>query len=230
MMRLPSFLVLGATFVVAGCVPAIIRRPAPPVPATPTPHSALNTAGPWTLAVAPSQKVTIDTRAVVTIASDTITRVDTVQATLGASFVWASAARRRVDGLLADYRVSVGSAPPAAPAGLQANKPFSATRTATRAGLSFTLPAESSACTEPALSALQGMHDAWIPLPDTLRIGREWADTVHTLSCRDRIPLRGVVVRRFRVQRAEVESRDPGGRDDRPYEPRADFRRGRSIW
>ncbi|MFA6165581.1 MAG: hypothetical protein WC700_03125 [Gemmatimonadaceae bacterium] len=206
MMRLPSVLVFGATLVVAGCVPAIIRRPAPSVPATPTPHSALNTAGPWTFAVAPSQKVTIDTRAVVTIASDTITRVDTVQATLGASFVWASAAHRRVDGLLADYRVSVGSAPPAAPAGLQANKPFSATRTGASAPLSFTLPAESSACTEPSLSALQGMYDAWIPLPDTLVIGREWADTVHTLSCRDRIPLRGVVVRRFRVQRAEVEA------------------------
>ncbi|MHB0964496.1 MAG: hypothetical protein ACYC5V_14950 [Gemmatimonadaceae bacterium] len=205
-MRLPSFLVLGATLVVAGCVPAIIRRPAPSVPATPTPHSALNTAGPWTLAVAPSQKVTINTRAVVTITSDTITRVDTVQATLGASFVWASAAHRRVDGLLADYRVSVGGAPPAAPAGLKMNKPFSATRTGTSAGLSFTLPAESSACTEPALSALQGMYDAWIPLPDTLVIGREWADTVHTLSCRDRIPLRSVVARRFRVQRAEVEA------------------------
>jgi hypothetical protein len=29
---------------------------------------------------------------------------------------------------------------------------------------------------------------------------------VQTLSCRDRIPLRGVVVRVFRVQRAEVEA------------------------
>ena len=205
MSRLRSFLVLGATLVVAGCVPAIIRRPAAPAPVEPTPRRALNTAGPWAFAVAPSQKVTIDTRAVVTISSDTVTRVDTVQATLGASFVWASAARRRVDGLLADYRVSVGGAPPAAPAGLQLNKPFSATRTGASTGLLFTLPAENSACTDPALSALQGMYDAWIPLPDTLVIGREWADTVHTLSCRDRIPLRGVVVRRFRVLRAEVE-------------------------
>src|SRR5512133_1295685 len=206
MMRLPSFLVLGATLVMAGCVPAIIRRPAPPTPAVPTTHAALNTAGPWVFAVAPSQKVTIDTRAVVTITGDTLTRVDTVQATLGASFVWASVAHRRVDGLLADYRVSVGGAPPAAPVGLQVKKPSSATRTSAGVGLSFTLPAESSACTDPALSALQGMYDAWIPLPDTLVIGREWADTVHTLSCRDRIPLRGIVVRRFRVQRAEVEA------------------------
>lgn len=205
-MRLPSVLVLGATLVVAGCVPAIIRRPAPPTPAVPTPHRELNTAGPWTFAVAASQKVTVETRAVVTIVSDTGTRVDTVQATLGASFVWASAAHRRVDGLLADYRVSVGGAAPATPAGLQVKKPFSAVRTDATPALAFTLPAESSACTDPALSALQGMYDAWIPLPDTLVIGREWADTVHTLSCRDRIPLRGVVVRRFRVQRAEVES------------------------
>jgi hypothetical protein len=205
MMTLRSVLLLGATLVVAGCVPAIIKRPAPPVPAAPAPRSAFNTAGPWTFAAAPSQKVTIDTRAVVTIAGDTMTRVDTVESTLGASFVWTSAAHRRVDGLLADYRVSIGGAPPAAPAGLQVNKPFSAARTSTGAGLSFTLPAESSACTDPALSALQGMHEAWIPLPDTLVIGREWADTVLTLSCRDRIPLRGVVVRRFRVQRAEVE-------------------------
>jgi hypothetical protein len=204
-MRLPSFLVLGATFVVAGCVPSIIRRPAPPVPVTPAAPSPFNTVGPWSLVVAPSQKVTIDTRAVVTIASDTVTRVDTIHATLGASFVWTLPERRRVNGLLADYRVSIGGAAPMAPAGLQVNKPFSATRTPGGAGLSFTLPAESSACTDPTLSALQGLHDAWLPLPDTLVIGREWTDTVQTLSCRDRIPLRGVVVRRFRVQRAEVE-------------------------
>lgn len=204
-MSLRSVLVLGVTLAVAGCVPSIIRRSAPPAPTAPARPSAFNTAGPWVFAAAPSQKVTIDTRAVVTIVGDTLTRVDTVQATLGASFVWASPARRRVDGLLADYRVSVGGVPPAAPAGLQVNKPFSAARSAAGAGLSFTLPAESSACTDPALSALQGMHEAWIPLPDTLVIGRAWADTVHTLSCRDRIPLRGVVVRRFRVQGAEVE-------------------------
>lgn len=204
-MRLPSFLVLGATCVVAGCVPSIIRRPAPPTPAAPAPPSPFNTAGPWVLAAAPSQKVTIDTRAVVTIASDTVTRVDTLQAVLGASFVWASPARQRVNGLLADYRVSIGAAAPMAPAGLQVNRPFSAARALGAPGLSFTLPAESSACTDPTLSALQGLHDAWLPLPDTLAIGREWSDTVQTLSCRDRIPLRGVVVRRFRVQRAEVE-------------------------
>ena len=205
MVKRSSFVLFGLTLVVAACVPAIIRRPTPPVPAVPEPRSAVNTAGPWAFAVATSQKVTIDTRAVVTIASDTVTRVDTVQATLGASFVWATPAHRRVDGLLADYRVSVGGAPPAAPTGLQVNKPFSAARTAASVGLSFTLPAESSACTDPALSALQGIYDAWIPLPDTLVVGREWADTVHTLSCRDRIPLRGVVIRRFRVLRADLE-------------------------
>lgn len=204
-MRRPPFLLLGIAVALSACVPAIIRRPAPPAPPASAPHRAFNTTGPWALAVATSQKVTIDTRAVVTIASDTVTRVDTVQAALGASFVWASPARRRVDGLLTDYRVSVGGAPPAAPAGLQVKKPFSAARTGAAAGLSFTLPAESSACTDPTLSALQGMYDAWIPLPDTLVIGREWADTVQTLSCRDRIPLRAVVLRRFRVHRAEVE-------------------------
>jgi hypothetical protein len=210
MKRLPSALLLGVTLVVAGCVPAIIRRPASPTPAGPTAPRAFNTTGPWALSFAASQKVSIDTRAVVTIASDTVTRVDTVQATLGASFVWTPASapggRRRVDGLLIDYRVSVGGAPPSAPGGLQPNRPFSAVRSAAGGGLSFTLPAENLACTDPTLSALQGMHDAWIPLPDTLVIGREWSDTVHTLSCRDRIPLRAVVVRRFRVQRAEVDA------------------------
>lgn len=207
MLRLPSVLVLAAALVVAGCVPAIIRRsqPSPPPAATPA-KSAFNTAGPWAFAAAASQKVTVDTRAVVSIASDTVTRVDTVLASLGASFVWASPAHQRLDGLLADYRVSIAGAPPAAPAGLQANRPFTAVRTSTSGGLSFTLPAPSSACTDPTLSALQGLHDAWIPLPDTLAIGREWADTVRTLSCRDRIPLHAVVVRRFRVQRAEVEA------------------------
>jgi len=206
MTRRPFLLLLGLTLVVTGCVPAIIRRPTPPAPAISTPPRAFNTTGPWVLAVAASQRVTIDTRAVVAIASDTLTRIDTMQATLGASFVWASAAHQRLDGLLADYRVSVGGVPPTAPAGLQVNKPFSAARTGAGAGVSFTLPAESSACTDPALSALQGLYDAWIPLPDTLRIGQVWSDTVQTLSCRDRIPLRAVVVRQFRVQQAEVEN------------------------
>lgn len=201
-LRCAAFL-LGA--VLTACTSGPGRRVLPTI-ATPTAVGArLNTVGPWVLTAAPSQKVTIDTRAVVTIASDTVTRMDTVQATLAASFVWASAARRRVDGLLADYRVSVAGAPPAAPPGLQVNRPFSATRSAANTALLFTLPAENSACTDPTLSALQGLHDAWIPLPDTLVIGREWADTVQTLSCRDRIPLRAVVLRRFRVQRAEVE-------------------------
>src|SRR3989304_7912821 len=38
MMRRSSFLVLGATFVVGGGVPAIIKRPASPAPAGPAPR------------------------------------------------------------------------------------------------------------------------------------------------------------------------------------------------
>lgn len=206
MMRRLSSLVLGTTLVLSGCGSAIIGRRAPPAPKVPTSPDALNTAGPWVFGHAVSQKVTLDTRAVVTITSDTVTRVDTLRATLGASFVWDSPAHRRVDGLLADYRVSVAGAPPTSPAGLQVNRPFSAARSGAASGFVFTLPAEGSACTDPALSVLQGLHDAWLPLPDTLAIGREWTDTVQTLSCRDRILLRGVVIRRFRVQRAEVEN------------------------
>ena len=92
----------------------------------------------------------------------------------------------------------------AVPAGLSLPRPFSATDSG-GAGLGFRVPAEGSACTDPAFSVLQGLHEAWIPLPDTLVMGREWSDTVRTVSCRDRVPLRGVSVRRFRVVRGELQ-------------------------
>ncbi len=205
-MRRLFLLPLSFAAAVSACFPGATKRPtAPPSAAAPFP-AVPNFTGPWVLATSlASQQVTITTRAVVTIADDTSTRMDTLRATLGASFVWASRAHERVDGILVDYRIAVGGAAPDAPAGLQLPRPFSARSQPSSGSLAFTLPAENTACTDPTLSALQGMHDAWLLLPDTLVVGREWTDTVQTLSCRDRIPLRGTSVRRFRVRRAETQ-------------------------
>jgi hypothetical protein len=143
---------------------------------------------------------------VVVISGDPATRTDTLSATLDASYSWARLARRRVSGSLTDYRVAVGINGAATPAGLTLARSFVAEEPPAGGSVAFQLPAESSACTDPALSALQGLQDAWIPIPDTLSVGREWSDTVHTLSCRDRLPVRGVIVRQFRAQRAEIEN------------------------
>jgi len=197
--------VCAAVATLSACVSGASRRPGATTVASAATSSAPNTTGPWRVpAPSVSQKVFITTQAVVTITGD-VGHADTLQATLGASYVWAPGNRRKVDGLLSDYRVGAGSAPPAVPGGLQLSRPFSAEAPASGGALSFRLPAESSACTDPTLSALQGLHDAWIPLPDPLVLGREWSDTVHTLSCRDRIPLRGESVRRFQARRAEAD-------------------------
>lgn len=196
-----------ATGAACGVRPA--TRQAPRLPAPAATAGALSTTGPWLHAgLYATQGITIVTRAVVVIRGDPATRTDTLSATLGASYSWVRSARRRVSGSLTDYRVAAGAGAPAVPVGLTPNRAFAAEESSVTGALTFQLPAESSACTDPALSALQGLHDAWIPLPDTLRLGREWSDTVQTLSCRDRLSVRGTSVRQFRLQRAEIE----GGR------------------
>ena len=190
----------------SACVSAGGGRTTPrPLPTTTT-GVVLNTGGPWTLGVpARSEKVLITTEATVVIAGDTTVRTDTVHATLAASYTWTGSAPRKVDGQLTDYRVAVGAAVPAAPPGLQFARPFSATATPTASALVFTLPAEATACTDPALSSVQGLQDAWVAVPARLTVGQQWTDTVTTLSCRDRVPLHGISVRRFVVKRGEVE-------------------------
>lgn len=202
--RFALFLLL-ATLVACGPRPS--TRPAPRAGAAATTVAGPNTTGPWHLAAShATQGVTLATRAIVVISGDPATRTDTLSATLDASYVWAREGRRRVNGTLADYRVAAGSSVATVPAGLALTRPFTAEASPTDGVMMFLLPAEGSACTDPALSALQGLYDAWPAVPDTLAIGRQWSDTVRTLSCRDRLALRGVNVRRFRVARADVEN------------------------
>jgi len=202
-MRRHAISALAAVVWLSACVSS--RGPQPTVPAAtiPTRPTAPNTAGPWYASPPLLQRVTITTEAVVAFTGDGGARTDTLATTLGASFTWGSRAHRRVDGLLADYRLALGGAPATPLAGLTLPHAFNAERL--EGALAFRLPAEAAACTDPSHSVLQGMHDAWIPLPDTLIVGREWTDTVRTLSCRERVLLRGTSVRRFRVVRGEIE-------------------------
>jgi hypothetical protein len=198
-------LLFGLAVFAAACASGGSRRPLPANTTTKPAAAAPNTAGPWRAAPpAGFEKVAITTQSTVIITSDTLTRTDTLHATLGASYSWTSGAARKADGQLTDYRVAVGSAVPVTPPGLVLPRPFSASAAA-GAALHFTLPTESSVCAEPALSAAQGLHDAWVALPTQLAVGAEWTDTVTTLSCRDRVLLRGTSVRRFRVRRGEVD-------------------------
>lgn len=210
MASMPSyrFALLATAAALSACgVARPILRPAPKGPAAATTTGGLNMAGPWRLVTSYTpQGVTIATRAVVVITGDPATRTDTLGATLNASYAWGQVGRRRITGTLADYRVTVGSSAPAVPAGLTPARPFTAEASAADGIMAFQLPAEGSACTDPALSVLQGLFDAWIPLPETLTMGREWSDTARTLSCRDRLVVHGVTVRQFRVQRADVEN------------------------
>ena len=101
-----------------------------------------------------------------------------------------------------DYRLARGAESPAPLAGVTLPRAFTAEQSGP--ALALRVPGENVACTDPSQSVLQSMHDAWLPLPDTLIIGREWTDTVKTLTCRDGLTLHGSAVRHFRVVRGEI--------------------------
>ena len=199
-----------AVALLGACVPSSSRRPAVPAPETSPTTRVPNVAGPWVLRPpSASEEISIATMAVVAISGDGAARTDTLHATLSASFAWSPGGHHRVDGLLRGYSMQLGAGVASVPAGLRLLRPFTADTPLPGGSLTFRLPSETSACDDPALSVLQGLHDAWIRLPDTLFVTREWTDTAHTLSCRDHVLLHGTVVRRFRVLRAELEA---GGR------------------
>lgn len=201
------FLIVWVVAASAACVAPRVRQMPAPAPTTAVSPATPSLAGPWALGAFPaSHKVVLSTQATVTIAGEGTTRVDTVQSVLAATYAWASRAHLRLDGSLTDYRAGFGTQPLNVPAGLQLPRAFTAEAPGQMASFAFRLPPESAACTDPALSALQGLHEAWVRLPDTLRTGAEWSDTVRTLSCRDRVPLRGSVARRFRIVRGELEA------------------------
>ncbi len=176
-------------------------RPASPVAAPSGPP----TAGPWALRPSTaSQYVLVSTQAVVTITGDTTARVDTLRSTLDASYASLPGNPRRLDGHLTAFQVAVGAgaATPIAVLALPAR--FSADIGGATPG--FRLPTASNVCSDPSLSVMQGLYDAWVVLPDTIGLRTEWTDTVHTISCRDRIPMHGTSARQFRVARADVEN------------------------
>jgi hypothetical protein len=201
-----SRLALAALVVTGACVSTPTARP--PVRATPVavaPVAGANLSGPWGVPYVTSvQRVSIGTQAVIVISGDPATRTDTLGSTLEATYARSPGDHRRVDGSLLAYQLAPGSGAPMSVPGLSVPVRFSVD--ARQGTPEFRLPLESTACSEPALSVLQALHDAWMPLPDTIRPGMEWSDTVHTLSCRDRLPLRGTVVRRFKVAKGESDN------------------------
>jgi len=198
----PLFLVLLA----GACVSSPLARRTTPRPTTPTAApSGPSTAGPWAMrpGTAP-QNVLVSTQAVVTITGDPATRVDSLRSTLDASYAQLPGNARRLDGRLAAFQVASGAGALASVAGLAVPVRFSVEIGGAAAG--FHLPTASNVCTSPSLSVMQGLYDAWTLLPDTLGLRTEWTDTVQTISCRDRVPMKGTSVRHFRVARADVEN------------------------
>lgn len=198
---LPLFLLLLA----GACVSAPAARTAPrPATAAAAP-SGPSTAGPWVLrpSTAP-QNVLVGLQAVVTITGDPATRVDSLRSTLDASYAQLPGKVRRLDGRLTAFQVASGAGSPTSVAGLNLPARFSVEIGGTSAG--FRLPTAANVCADPSLSVMQGLYDAWTLLPDTLGLRTEWTDTVQTVSCRDRVPMKGTSTRHFRVVRADVEN------------------------
>jgi hypothetical protein len=183
----------------------LVRSTPRPVPAPASGPSGPSTAGPWLLRPnSAPQGVVVTTTAVVTIAGDPVTRIDTLRAVLDANYARLPGNPRRIDGRLMSFQVSSGAGSPAPVPGLTLPARFSAEVGGTTPG--FRLPAESKVCGDPSLSVMQGLYDAWTTLPDTIGGRTEWTDTVHTTSCRDRVPMKGTSTRRFKVTRADIEN------------------------
>ncbi len=197
----PLFLVLLA----GACVSTPAARTAPRPATAAAASSGPSTAGPWTLRpnTAP-QGVLVSMQAVVTITGDPATRVDSLRSTLDASYAQLPGNVRRLDGRLTAFQVASGTGAPTSVAGLALPTRFSVEIGGPAAG--FRLPTAANICADPSLSVLQGLYDAWTLLPDTLGLRTEWTDTVQTISCRDRVPMKGTSVRHFRVARADVEN------------------------
>lgn len=188
-----------AALFAAGCAPAAAPPAVRAVPVIePVEHDPMTP--PWSVRLTGAlQTQTIDVVAALVSRVDTLERLDSLQSEL--TVRWSSPSvsfPRRFIGSLQDYRVSLGADSLAAPLGLFLPIPFSAEQGDPSRQPVFMSP-DAGRCDGPSYSLLHGVRDVWLSLPESLHPGQEWSDSAEYVVCRDSIPLRTTVDRRFRV-------------------------------
>lgn len=179
-------------------VPASAGR-APVVIAPPTDSFA----PPWVIRHDGAMR-THDIRVVAELATsadavDTALVTDTIMSELVASWSEASMSwPRRILGRVDQYRVGRHTDSLSTSADLPLPLSFSTSQAAPGAQPTFVAP-DVAGCGIPGLSAVHGLRDLWLSLPDTLQPGAAWRDTSTYRFCRDGIPLLASVEREFHV-------------------------------
>ena len=194
--RVPVFLgscVMLAVLTLGACQPASVQRRGVPKASAASAEGQLGALrGSWPYRPGAQQSFYVfEQRAVLTSASDTVSRIDSVSSRTEVAFAF-SAAGKTVTGMVTAFRVQ-GQAT-AAPRGLVLPFPFSGMFSGPGGQLLLIAPA-AAACVTPSLPIVQSLRDLWFQTPDTLRLGTAWADSASYSSCRDGIPF-GIVSRR----------------------------------
>lgn len=188
----------------SGCASA--PRSAQPRPGAPSPASEPADREPrWILRLATTAP-THELHVTATLVSrvDSLERVDTLHATARTTWTFSPAPAgaagipARIAGSLVRYSVGVGGeAEPATPAGLSLPVVYAAEQASPDVQPQLTLPRDDD-CGATA-AAVAALRELWVSPPDTLFVGRAWADSARYLTCRDSIPLSVETVRRFVV-------------------------------
>jgi len=178
--------------------PSRAGRAAPAVRSTGVVQATDPLAGPWIVrdgGLRRSQLVTV--RALLTSEVDEDVRVDTLHSTLtvawsGVPGSWPS----RLAGLVSDFRIAVGGDHATVPSGVSVPFSFVAVSQMDGSQPAFTIP-DGSSCSNPNASAVHGVRDTWLSLPDTLVRGTTWKDSSTYVVCRDDIPMKVFAERTF---------------------------------
>jgi hypothetical protein len=198
----------SALMFAAACAPAGPARPPRPEPAGVS-VAERPSAERW-IVRATSEPRTHEVRLEGTLTSriDTLERTDTLRAEVRTTWTFAAAppaapnVPARISGTITAFRVAfAGSDSLHRPDGLALPVLYAADWAAPGEQPQLTLP-RAEECGAGA-AALATLRELWISPPDTLAVGREWADSARYLTCRDSIPIAVTSLRAFRVLGAE---------------------------
>ena len=145
----------------------------------------------------------VDQRAQLVVREDTLVWTDSVFSRAEVFFA-ADVITQRLAGSVTAFTVKRSGRAAAVPLGLSLPFPFVAAYVG-RGQLAIIAPS-ASPCIAPALPVVQSLRDLWFHVPDTLRLGTTWEDSVLYLSCRDGVRLRSIVRHTFTLSEVIQQS------------------------
>ena len=145
----------------------------------------------------------IDQTATLQVDQDSTTRTDTVAS--HTEFTMTRSRDGRIAGTITAFRARAAGSPTGTPASTAPPAPFDASISADGIIHVPVPPGESpgAPCSGVTSAGVLASRDLWFRLPDSLHPGSTWSDSSSTQTCRDGVPLRLSVRRRYVVERTE---------------------------